>query len=193
MITDLYTKPTDTHQYLHSSSFHPRHCKNGIAYSQALRLRRICSNDSDFTKHARDLKHNLTTRGHSIKKVTEAINKGKALPRSDVLEQKTRSQDPNTRIPLVITFHPKLPPLRSITTDNHHILHTSDRLQRAVPDVPILAYRRPPNLRDMLVRAEVPPLTDTDPHIQNGTSTCDSNRCIVCKDHIMEGDTFNSH
>ncbi|PIK37867.1 hypothetical protein BSL78_25290 [Apostichopus japonicus] len=33
--TDLYTKPTDTHQYLHSSSCHPRHCKSGIAYSQA--------------------------------------------------------------------------------------------------------------------------------------------------------------
>ena len=43
LITDLYTKPTDTYQYLHSTSCHPCHCKNGIAYSQALRLHHICS------------------------------------------------------------------------------------------------------------------------------------------------------
>ena len=31
--TELYVKPTDTHQYLHSSSCHPYHCKKGIPYS----------------------------------------------------------------------------------------------------------------------------------------------------------------
>ena len=39
--TDLYVKPTDSHQYLQSSSCHPFHCKKGIPYSQALRLNRI--------------------------------------------------------------------------------------------------------------------------------------------------------
>ena len=41
--TDLYVKPTDSHQNLQSSSCHPFHCKKGIPYSQALRLNRICS------------------------------------------------------------------------------------------------------------------------------------------------------
>jgi hypothetical protein len=193
LTTDLYTKPTDTHQYLHSSSCHPYHCKSGIAYSQALRLRRICANDSDFSQHARELKRNLTARGHSAKKAQQAINKVKSLSRSDVLEKRATSQATNTRIPLVVTFHPKLPPLRNITNDNHHILHTSDRLQQAVPDTPILAYRRPRNLRDLLVRAEVPPLTDPISTTQQGTHTCHSNRCVVCKDHIQEGTTFASH
>ena len=43
--TDLYVKPTDSHQYLLSSSCHPFYCKKGIPYSQALRLNRICSNN----------------------------------------------------------------------------------------------------------------------------------------------------
>ena len=34
---DLFVKPTDSHQYLQSSSCHPFHCKKGIPYSQALR------------------------------------------------------------------------------------------------------------------------------------------------------------
>ncbi|PIK49356.1 hypothetical protein BSL78_13779 [Apostichopus japonicus] len=55
--TDLYTKPTDTHQYLLLSC--PRHCKSGIAYSQALRLRRICSNNSSFIRHTDALEKHL--------------------------------------------------------------------------------------------------------------------------------------
>ena len=41
--TDVYIKPTDSHQYLHRSSCHPMACKKSIPYAQALRLRRICS------------------------------------------------------------------------------------------------------------------------------------------------------
>ena len=39
--TDLYVKPTDTHQYMHSCSCHPYHCKKGIPDSQTLRLNNI--------------------------------------------------------------------------------------------------------------------------------------------------------
>ena len=46
--TDLYVKPTDSHQYLLSSSCHPFYCKKGIPYSQVLRLNRICSNNEFF-------------------------------------------------------------------------------------------------------------------------------------------------
>ena len=41
--TDIFQKPTDTHPYLHWTSAHPPHLKKSIPYSQALRLRRICS------------------------------------------------------------------------------------------------------------------------------------------------------
>ena len=46
--TDLYTKPTDTHQYLLPTSCHPKHCCKNIPYSLALRLRRICSDSNMF-------------------------------------------------------------------------------------------------------------------------------------------------
>ena len=48
LTTDLFTyRNTDTHQHLHKYSCHPAHCKSTIAYSQALCLRRICSNDEE--------------------------------------------------------------------------------------------------------------------------------------------------
>ena len=35
LTTDLYTKSTDKHQYLHYTSAHPDHTKRSIIYSQA--------------------------------------------------------------------------------------------------------------------------------------------------------------
>ena len=48
IVVDLYTKPTDTHQYLLPSSCHPKHCSKNIPYSLALRLRRICTDTETF-------------------------------------------------------------------------------------------------------------------------------------------------
>ncbi|PIK51111.1 hypothetical protein BSL78_11992 [Apostichopus japonicus] len=147
--TDLYTKPTDTHQYIHSSSCHPRHGKSGIAYSQALRLRGICSNNSSFIRHTDALEEHLTARGHSARRVREAIyiKKVRPLSRSSTLEvKKKKGRDCDHELLLVVTFHPNLPPLQKFTSYNHNILFTSDRLQRAVHEKPIIAYRRPRNL-----------------------------------------------
>ena len=40
--TDLYVKPTDTQQYLMTTSCHPSHTKRSIPYGHALRILRIC-------------------------------------------------------------------------------------------------------------------------------------------------------
>ena len=48
LATTVHYKPTDSHSYLLYSSSHPSHVKNSIPYSQFLRLRRLCSDDSDF-------------------------------------------------------------------------------------------------------------------------------------------------
>ena len=38
LITDLFVKPTNTHQYLHASSCHVYHSERAIPYSQTLRF-----------------------------------------------------------------------------------------------------------------------------------------------------------
>ena len=67
--SDLYVKPTDTHQYFHSSSCHPDHCKKGIPYSQTVRLNRICSDSTSFDTKCNDLKRRLLERGYKEKEV----------------------------------------------------------------------------------------------------------------------------
>ena len=48
LATSVHFKPTDSHSYLLYSSSHPSHVKDSVPYSQFLRLRRLCSEDSDF-------------------------------------------------------------------------------------------------------------------------------------------------
>ena len=67
--TDFYVKPTDTHQYLHSSSCHPYHCKKGIPYSQTLHRNRICSDSTSFDRRCNDLERWLLERGYKEKEV----------------------------------------------------------------------------------------------------------------------------
>ncbi|XP_077971785.1 uncharacterized protein LOC144425889 [Styela clava] len=50
--TKLYSKPTDTHQYLLPSSCHPKQIHRNIPPGLAIRIRRICSNLDFFNKHS---------------------------------------------------------------------------------------------------------------------------------------------
>ena len=90
LVTDLYIKPTDTHQYLHASSCHVSHCKKSIPYSQTLRLNRICSKNAFFDKRCNELEIWLKERGYSDKLVRAQILKARKFWRSEVLNKQKR-------------------------------------------------------------------------------------------------------
>ena len=62
--TDLHTKPTDTHQYLHINSCHPNHVKKAISFSQATRILRICSDPATAQSRCNELIEYMVRRGH---------------------------------------------------------------------------------------------------------------------------------
>ena len=121
--TDLYIKPTDTHQYLLSTSAHPKHTKQSIPYSLALRLRRICSEDETFKYRTRQLLEYLTKRGYKPKQTNKQIQKAAKKTRQDCL--KTTKPRTNHRTPFVVTYHPALPQLSTILKQNLDILQRS--------------------------------------------------------------------
>ena len=71
LVSDLYKRPTDTHQYLHASSCNVYHSKKSIPYTQALRLNRICSENSLYDKRCNELKAWLRERRYSDKLVRQ--------------------------------------------------------------------------------------------------------------------------
>ena len=80
LVTGLYIKPTDTPQYLHASSCHVFNSKKSITYSQALRLNRICSENSFFDTRCNDLEIWL-----SDKRVRKQILKAKKFSKTERL------------------------------------------------------------------------------------------------------------
>ena len=183
--TDLYVKPTDIHQYLLPSSCHPRHCKESIPYSQALRLKRICSKDETYQTRVRKMKQHFLQRGYNEQILESQFKKVAGLTRDETLHHHEREKE--TR-PVLVTFDPRQPPLGQITKKHHHILNLSDKMRKAVPEPPLIAYRRPKNLRDLLVRAEVIPRERKQP----GTRPCGGRGCKTCP-MLQTMDSITSH
>ena len=75
--TTLYSKPTDKHTYLLPFSCHPSHTFHRIPYSQALRIRQICSTPEKEEHHLNTLKTNLVKRQYDKASVNKEITRVK--------------------------------------------------------------------------------------------------------------------
>ena len=186
----LYTKPTDRHLYLFYHSCHPNHNKNSIPYSQALRIRRICSDDKDFDTNCQNLKTYLLARGYKPNLISTSISKAKSINRSALLEPKQPTPNNKSQIiPLVTTYHPSVNVNRIVQAFKTTLL-LDPTLNKVFEGSRFLtAYKHPPNLRDILVRAKFCSAPTTSTRTQPGTKVCNQG-CKVCK-HIDPNPNIN--
>ena len=127
-----------------------------------------------------ELKDNLLARGYKEESVDQQLRKVMSIPRTETLQPHPRQHQSIKRVPLVITYHPALSRITKSLRKHLDILHVSDRLKAAIPDPPIVAFRRPHNLRDLLVRAK---LKKTNPPTQTGSTgtTHKTRSTFTCK------------
>jgi len=173
--TTLYSKPTDKHSYLLPSSSHPPHTFKGIPYSQALRIRRICSQPEEEAIHLNNLKTNLLKRDYAAYAIDKQITKAKKREKNSLLKYK--SKNTNTRVPLVTTYNPAFNKINHIIRKNMHIINNDDKLSKVFPSPPIIAFRRPRNLRDLVVNAKISPASGDS---ETGCTKCTAKKCSVC-------------
>lgn len=162
--TSLYRKPIDRPTYLRWDSFHPKHIKKSIVYSQAIRYHRICSSPADRDVHLQQLKRTFLNQGYHPTSINDQIIRATRIPRNQLLQYKEREK--TNRVPLVVTYNPQLEILRKTAKKLHHIIHKDDRLKTIFTDPPLLCYRQPANLRNIIIRSSLPSNT------QGGTYPC---------------------
>ena len=151
--TNLYTKPTDKHQYFHIDSSHLFHCKASIPYSQALRLWWSWSEEENLhKKRTRKLKQHFLQSGYDEHNLTITLWRALHITRETCLQMK-QNWDKPVHIPLVVTYHPILPSFHLPTKRHLPILHASDRIQEAFLLPALIAFHCLRNLRGLLVRS----------------------------------------
>lgn len=175
-IYDVHQKPTDCHPYLDYTSAHPSDFKKSIPYSQALRLRRICKDQGTLKKRISQYTDYFVACGYKRSFVREEMEKVVQINRKDALKKKEKNK--NNKIPLVVNYHPDLPPLGHIINKHWSMLEHKDRTKKIFKNRPIVSYKRPHNLRDMLVKATF----NYEENLWNNNIGCSPcQRCSWCK------------
>ncbi|XP_069110165.1 uncharacterized protein [Argopecten irradians] len=183
--TSLYSKPTDAHLYLHYSSCHPKHQIKSIPKSQALRIRRICSDTADFENQMMIMKEHFLKRGYPAKLINKSINTARQIPRENLLER-ANTNNRKKVLPLVTTFNPRNPHFLKNIRNHSVILNSATDTSAILEKNIIVAYRRTLNLKDILVHAKA---NNTNKTL--GSSPCNS-PCHTCP-YMKTKRTITSH
>ena len=154
IITTLYNKPTDTHLFLHHTSAHPDNIMKKGPYGQYLRIRRICSLDSDFIHNADKLTEYYLKRGYPLKKLRKHFQKVSKFTQKELLDANITVPKPTPPV-MVTQFNPQNPLIKNFIHKNWNIIEHCEELKQSFTQKPLIGFRRLPNLRDILTSNKI--------------------------------------
>ena len=121
------------------------------------------------------------SRGYHYKIIDKAFHKLKNLDRKKAREKVETKNEHNS--PLVSKFHPNLPGISQILWKHWEVMVKEDsRMVRIFPTHSVGAYKRPRNLKDILVRAKVSNRRKSE-RILHGYQRCGRGffkMCVTC-------------
>ena len=118
--TTVYSKPNDSHLYLHAKSCHKPSSTGGIQKDVALCLLGICSTDNEYSSKSIEYQNYLTRRGHDPKRVHDTFEKISKITRNDARKNMVNNNSNNNRFIFSTKFSPKGPNITKIMQDNFH-------------------------------------------------------------------------
>uniref|UniRef100_A0A3Q0RSG0 Helix-turn-helix domain-containing protein n=1 Tax=Amphilophus citrinellus TaxID=61819 RepID=A0A3Q0RSG0_AMPCI len=150
LATNLFLNSTDRNTILHGESLHPSSLKKSLPISQFDRIRRICSSDEGFQAQSGDLENRFIQQ-YKLDWITQACERFSGLSQTDCLYyMKLKKRDNN--INCVVQYSPFSRDLQTIIQKHWYII-SSDPTLTCFNTPPRIVYKRPPNLRNLLVRA----------------------------------------
>jgi len=139
LATTVYSKPTDSHLYLNVNSCHPEHVIKNIPKGQLLRLRRICSNTTDFIHQCNTYINYFINRGYNKSRLESLAKEIIKIDRNQLL-QNTEKCNPDSQTIFTCTYHPqltKLPHIMKVIRNHYHILQNDHLLSKIFTEKPI--------------------------------------------------------
>ena len=120
------------------------------------------------------------------------IEKALLVPRDEAIKRVVRKKDMD-RVVFSVMYHPALPSIPRIIAKAYRTMVESDpRLKEVFKKPPMVAYRRPPSLREKLIRAKVP--SPPDPNARPKRECKGMRKCGNCStcDFMQEGRVVKS-
>ena len=153
--TRTHTKDTDTFQYLAIDSCHPKSTFKGLIKGEFLRYARTCNNKHDFNTKANFFTLKLQKRGYKKQEIIDIYNEVEHENRFSYLQNKAVIA--NKKLLYVTTYSPhiKTSAIKRALTLNWEMIENNQFLRSHFPEKPTIAYRRNPNLKDILVRSKI--------------------------------------
>ena len=146
--TTLYCKPIDQQAFLLTKSEHPRSLNSSILYSQALRLKAICSASTEFDKDCAIIKEKFLDRQYKEEVLDEQVKKVDRIKRKELFT--CIEKNGKNRIPLSITYNRTLPNISKIVNRNWNILQINTEFQEVFQTTPMLAFKCGKNLQEII-------------------------------------------
>ena len=172
--TDIFYKSTDTHQYLHFGSSHPRHIKRAIPYNLARRICTIVSDEETRNQRLNELKQFLTDQHYPINLINDGIMKAKGIDRQDLINPILQNNKETKILPLVTTHNPRNPNIAPVVNHLNGVLKTDEDMARVLTKLKFInSKRQPKNLKRILCPSTINTSIKT-------VSKCGDIRCGTC-------------
>ena len=159
--TDLFSKPTAKHQYLHRSSFHAPTTIRSLPKTQFIRLRRLCSHINDYNRHSLEFVNFFSKRGYRKDTLIKTSDEVRKMSRENLLTYNVKQKDSN-RVILPVNWHPKFREFGTILHNCYNaMIKKTPSMSKIFPAPPMVAYRKNRTFKDVLTRTKFP---KTPPH-----------------------------
>ena len=153
------------------NSCHPNHVKKAIAFSQATRILRICSDPATALSRCNELIEYLVRRGHGRRRTQLEVQRAIDVYRNPQQHIRKIYQ----AVYFTVQYHPGLPDIKGTFKKFLSILYTSERMSMVFSRPPV-SFSQPKNLSRQLCRAKL-----QEPQKEAIQSKpCQGNRCQLC-------------
>ena len=153
-------------------------------YSQALRIKSICSTFEEYRKRSQDLIKRFIEKGYNESTVRKQVERVDHLDRSILLKYpKPKHKD---TIPFSLTYNPVLPNIKKIINKHRHILSINSCFNKIFNNLqPMIAFRKNTSLNKVIgtstIRNNQQFITPTQTTSTGQSTPCYTSRSLCCQ------------
>ena len=150
-----YTKPSNTHQYLHRTSYHNPAVFKGFIKGETIRHIRNNNNEQTLEKILDQFKTHLLQRGYKIQEIQKHMNSALNRSRNDLLTHNKDSGKNKIPLVLVTKYHNSIGKLGFYLRKHWHKLKRDEKCRKIFTENPITSYCRHKHLGDYIINSKI--------------------------------------